>query len=405
MGVGASKQLNAARASAVAVKNNASTATLRIALSNYIKAYDAIPATNRNRKTIQQLLNTAKNANGISYKNKISTAIAGVVNASRAATNASKLAVSSRLISESEAAQAANNATQKLKNLNTLINHLKTIPNRSERIVEYKKAGHKTANNRQLLNAIPPGNARRNIYTAFFNRVNTNNKLKNLNDLMASIATLSNNNKVAKYTAFGRKTENNRVLNAMKRANGTANKYKNLFNKVNAARAAPSPNLSPPSSNVPETLTVATPNKNPDNTNKYVKIMRNSPNSNWKFVSEPNASKYSITPSKGNNPVIKSISKPVSANKRALTAAMKLWKYAGVGPNSNKNESISQAISIAQKNSNVRRNNVTRASIEAILNAPNFAPPTNNTGGNRERHRRRVNRILNGVKSSRIPSN
>ena len=83
---------------------------------------------------------------------------------------------------------------------------------------------------------------------------------------------------------------------------------------------------------------------------------------------------------------------------RATAAALALWKYAGTGRNSNTNEAIKKAINTAKGNSEVSRKNVTRANIEAILKAKSFAPPSNNSGSNRERHLRRVSAILNGIK-------
>jgi hypothetical protein len=235
------------RAQAANGLKKANTATLRSALKNYINAYNKLPTNARDLANIQKLLNTAKNANGITYKNRMATAVAQAVSASRSANVAQKMATSPIVpVPETAAAVVVNNAAKKLENLNTFINGIK------------------------------------------------NN---------------SNNNKIVKYTAAGRKTSNNRKLNAMKRNNGTSNKYTNLFNKINNTintKAALS--QLPGAGNVGnsgEIRTARTPNKTNNGKNKYIKLIRNTPNSNWKFMNSANNSKYRINQTNKNEPVIK----------------------------------------------------------------------------------------------------
>ena len=257
---------------------SANTGALQSALKNYINAYNKLPNNARSRVNIQKLLNTAKNANGITYKNRMATAIAQAVSASRSANVAQKMATSPIVpVPETAAAVVVNNAAKKIENLNTFMNGIK------------------------------------------------NN---------------SNNNKIAKYTAAGRKTLNNRKLNAMKRTNGTSNKYKNILNKINAAAAKQGFSALPGAENVPEVRNAITPNNNPNGSNKFVKITRNTPNSNWKFVNTENISKYSINQSNKNKPVIKTKNgngnvapKSANYNKRRNNLGEYIWDraYGGIG--------------------------------------------------------------------------
>jgi hypothetical protein len=267
------------RAQAANALKNAKTATLRSALTNYINAYNKLPTNARDRANIQKLLNTAKNANGITYKNRMATAVAQAVSASRSANVAQKMATSPIVpVPETAAAVVVNNAAKKLENLNTFINGIK------------------------------------------------NN---------------SNNNKIVKYTAAGRKTSNNRKLNAMKRNNGTSNKYTNLFNKINTINTKAALSQLPGAGNVGnsgEIRTARTPNKTNNGKNKYVKLIRNTPNSNWKFVNSTNNSKYLINQTNKNEPVIKNKNTAqgttsANYNARKTNVGNYIWSraYGGVG--------------------------------------------------------------------------
>ena len=246
----------------------ASTGALQNALKNYINAYNKLPTNARNRANIQKLLNTAKNANGITYKNRMATAIAQAVSANRNAGIATKMAMSPSVpVPEIAAATVVNNAATKLKNLNAFINSIK------------------------------------------------NN---------------SNNNKITKYIAAGRKTANNRKLNI-------SNKYKNLFNKINAAATRQGLAALPGSENIPEVKNAITPNNNPNGSNKFVKITRNTPNSNWKFVNTENNSKYSLNQTNKNKPFIttknttQTVPKSANYNKRKKNIGNYIWGRAHGG--------------------------------------------------------------------------
>jgi hypothetical protein len=135
------------------------------------------------------------------------------------------------------------------------------------------------------------------------------NKLKNLNVFMNKLKAGSTpESEVNYYRKSGRSVANNRKLNAMKRNNGTSNKYTNLFNKINKINTKAALSQLPGAGNVGnsgEIRTARTPNKTNNGKNKYVKLIRNTPNSNWKFVNSTNNSKYLINQTNKNEPVIK----------------------------------------------------------------------------------------------------
>jgi len=97
-----------------------------------------------------------------------------------------------------------------------------------------------------------------------------------------------------------------------------------------------------------------------------------------------------------------SLFKPVenpNANKnaRAAAAMVRLWGHAGVGSRSNTANGKLNAIGSARANRNLNFTGITRANLNAILNNPSFAPPSNNSGNNRTRHENRVRSLLNSL--------
>ena len=97
-----------------------------------------------------------------------------------------------------------------------------------------------------------------------------------------------------------------------------------------------------------------------------------------------------------------SLFKPVenpNANKnaRAAMALVKLWGHAGVGSRSNTANGKLNAIRAARANRNLNFTGLTRANLNAILNNPSFAPPSNNSGNNRTRHENRVRSLMNSL--------
>ena len=84
-------------------------------------------------------------------------------------------------------------------------------------------------------------------------------------------------------------------------------------------------------------------------------------------------------------------------NARAAAALVRLWRHAGVGYRSNTANGKLNAITAARANRNLNFTGLTRANLNAILNNPSFAPPSNNSGNNRTRHENRVRSLLNSL--------
>ena len=84
-------------------------------------------------------------------------------------------------------------------------------------------------------------------------------------------------------------------------------------------------------------------------------------------------------------------------NARAAAALVRLWTHAGVGSRSNTANGKLNAISAARANRNLNFTGLTRANLNAILNNPSFAPPSNNSGNNRTRHENRVRSLMNSL--------
>ena len=84
-------------------------------------------------------------------------------------------------------------------------------------------------------------------------------------------------------------------------------------------------------------------------------------------------------------------------NARAAAALVRLWTHAGVGSRSNTANGKLNAITAARANRNLNFTGLTRANLNAILNNPNFSPPSNNSGNNRMRHENRVRSLMNSL--------
>ena len=84
-------------------------------------------------------------------------------------------------------------------------------------------------------------------------------------------------------------------------------------------------------------------------------------------------------------------------NARAAAALVRLWTHAGEGWGSNQPAGKLNAISKARANRTLNLTNISRENLNAILNNPNFAPPSNNRGNNRTRHENRVRSLMNSL--------
>jgi hypothetical protein len=108
------------RAQAMNAKNNASTAILRSALTNYINA-----TKNMNANKIRAALNNKKIGLTESYKNRIANAVANAVIKARKA-NVAVAAANLGVKPETEAAAAVQQSTTAMNNLNRAIANINT---------------------------------------------------------------------------------------------------------------------------------------------------------------------------------------------------------------------------------------------------------------------------------------
>jgi hypothetical protein len=184
------------RAQAMNAKNNASTAILRSALTNYINA-----TKNMNANKIRAALNNKRIGLTESYKNRIANAVANVVIKARKA-NVAVAAANAGVVPETATAAAVQQATTAVNNLNKIAKPMNvTTPTRG-----FMGLGSVTKGNNENMNE--------NVYRAAKNQVRNIVKRKNLNS-------------------------NNKKANALVLAIPTLNynKLKNIYNNKNNNRA------------------------------------------------------------------------------------------------------------------------------------------------------------------------
>jgi uncharacterized membrane protein len=135
-------------ATATNVKNNASTATLKLALTNYIKAVNALE--NKSKSSILGKINNKPNGSIKSYRNSIANAVANVVAASprfltkaaQATTGAPEAPTETQAaVTVNKAATVVNNAANKLANLNKYMNTLSGYTNNKNKMNQYRATG------------------------------------------------------------------------------------------------------------------------------------------------------------------------------------------------------------------------------------------------------------------------
>jgi hypothetical protein len=206
------------RAQAANAKNNASTAILRSALTNYINA-----TKNMNANKIRAALNNKRIGLTESYKNRIANGVANAVIKARKA-NVAVAAANLGAVSETVAAVHVNNAANKLANLNKYMNTLSGYTNNNNKVSQYKATGRNLNANRAL-------NAGRNggpKYANFFKLVNTK-KAGATKQGPANTGAGGNNNMAIVNRAIA--TKELSELNSAKLLNAAANKLKNSNNK------------------------------------------------------------------------------------------------------------------------------------------------------------------------------
>lgn len=213
------------RAQAMKAKNNASTAILRSALTNYINA-----TKNMNANKIRAALNNKRIGLTESYKNRIANAVANAVIKARKA-NVAVAAANLGAASETVAAVHVNNAANKLANLNKYMNTISGYTNNNNKVNQYITT-KRNLNANRALNAGRNGGPK---YANFFKLVNikkvgaTKQGPANANQRQASTGANGNNNMAIVNKAIA--TKELSELNSAKLLNAAANKLKNSNNK------------------------------------------------------------------------------------------------------------------------------------------------------------------------------
>lgn len=232
------------RAQAVNAANNASTATLKSALTNYINA-----TKNMNANAIRKALNNTRVGMTVSYKNRIANGVANAVIKARGAV----AAANAGLVSETSAAAHVNNAAKQINNLKNKVegssgaaavpyakglggalygvtkgnnqnNSTKNV-NRNY-VLTILKNNAKYPNNRSKINAIVAYNPGLNF--SKLARNNNNNKIKKL---------LANANSIKKFKQGPAQRLNNTLKAAGNNSNTlTGNMFKQANNAANNAK-------------------------------------------------------------------------------------------------------------------------------------------------------------------------
>ena len=146
-----------------------------------------------------------------------------------------------------------------------------------------------------VANGAPEGAAAAAVNNATAKIKNLNQRMAELNTLLPPGATATPNNKARLYMTKKYNNIANRAIN-------TGGKYAAIWAAVNTLKAAETAKTFEelPGANTELTRNAFLPNTN----NRKAKLVRNSGNSNWRFVNEANNAKYNINRKNKNDPVV-----------------------------------------------------------------------------------------------------
>jgi len=242
------------RAQAMNMKNNANTAILKSALTNYINA-----TKNMNANATRKALNNTRIGLTETYKNRIANAVANAVIAAKkakvamAAANAGAVSETAAAEAVQKAATAVNNTANKLANLNKYMNTISGYTNNKNKVNQYKATGRN-------LNANIALNLKRNggpKYSKFFKLVKgqpigiarPNSNIPNVAAVMNFLNNHKNNqnnarNQAARNLATKYKGQNLSTLNVGGLTNAQSNILERAikFSRNNAAAQTPRAN-------------------------------------------------------------------------------------------------------------------------------------------------------------------
>jgi hypothetical protein len=344
---------------AQAILTNANTNVLRNALRNYITAVKNLQETNRNPKSIMNMLNVT-NFNvtkNTALKNRFTKGLAKTVVASKNALWVAKAAVNGAqgAPNETNAAEAVKNATANINKINAAMN----------------------ATNAATLNRI------------MTKLIKNSGGVVNNKGFPASWDPSKVANEYIKVRAG--KLGANRALNTGRKIRGTFGRmtpaparWNSIFTSINKLIA-----------NSRKEINV------PGRTNKVVLIKRGGVFP-WIFENSQMNVNYRVVGANTNNPTVSTKANLNAAKQaRAKAAAERLWGLAGTGVR-NIGTAQKTATTIARNNGTLNLKNLTRANIEAILANTTFEFQNNKhnnksiSGGVRNaEHTKRVKNLLN----------
>ena len=248
-----------------------------------------------------------------------------------------------------------------------------------------------------------------NVRALLSNRVKNSNKLvrNGLSNGLANIVSASRVKGPANIPQNQRKARVNAALAEINNAGNNINKLRGIKTRLNNAGFSPqnaSENARAKYNSLNARITAnqalrnANTLTNRSNQNKINKVLNNLRKVQ---TSVPNSLRPRIANKIGEIERLNLFKAPenptANKNARAAAALVKLWGHAGVGSRSNTANGKLNAIRAARANRNLNFTGLTRANLNAILNNPSFAPPSNNSGNNRTRHENRVRSLLNSL--------
>jgi hypothetical protein len=230
------------RTQAMNAKNNANTAILKSALTNYINA-----TKNMNANATRKALNNTRIGLTETYKNRIANAVANAVIAAKKA-NVAMAAMNNGAVSETAAAKAVTFASTNVNKLNMYMKNLGNLTTNAA-VNLYIKGGRNIQSNRNTNKSrpVPPGiNGPTPLYKNFFNRVNSRGKSnlnyqKLLNNVRGVPANATNALINATASRIVKNYKSNNVKALINNKNSFEGQMRKIINSIEGRMPRPTP--------------------------------------------------------------------------------------------------------------------------------------------------------------------
>jgi hypothetical protein len=399
--------------------SNTNSAALKSALQNYIKAVNELNNNARTENKLVALMNNTRIGMTNSYKKRIANSIASII--AKAPRVAEKAAVAAAgAAPAAPAAAAVNNLANRIKNLNQRMSELTNLAGPPGVLASpsniaglYITKGFNNTKNRNINKS--------GKYAPIWAAINEM-RTKNVN-----VPGRQNKTRLGRIGPKGTWFFKNKVMNANFKIVGANTNNPVVYRKNNTSAPkqfvkGPNKSRQPIGENMNQIAAIKSIINNPSfNNNKKISTIKTRfPNVNYNKLSMKtnNAEVKRIlgimaVPQVAARIAAQGVAAPITEQKlsnlgtffetnnnrkrRAAAAVLALWRHAGTGSDSNTLEGKARALELARANATLNMKNLTRMNINAILNAANFAPPTNTQGNNKARHVARVKAILNSL--------